>query len=191
MNIKNPVDAIGQGIALVTEDRKFDGIVGVLSIKQNSTLASLKDVSKLSVIKGGREKEKSKSYFRKLNIKAPGIETMMQALSGGNQQKVVLSKWLMTNPRILILDEPTRGIDIGAKFEIYKIMVDLVKEGISIIMISSELPELISMSDRVLVLSNGKIKGEFEAGECTQDQIMHLATSAADIETLNEKTCKI
>jgi len=189
VSINNPADAIKHGIALVTEDRKFDGIIGVMSIKQNSTLSSLKALSKLTVVNRNKEVKESKAYFDKLKIKAPGINTAVQALSGGNQQKVVLSKWLMTKPRVLILDEPTRGIDVGAKYEIYKIMTDLVKQGISIIMISSELPELMSMSDRVLVLSDGRIKGEFLAGECTQDQIMRLATKAGDVEELNSKSC--
>lgn len=191
VDIHRPKDAIKQGIALVTEDRKVDGFIGVLSIKQNATLASLRKVSAGGVLKRGIEKEHSENYFQKLNIKAPGIDTVLHTLSGGNQQKVVLSKWLMRNPQILILDEPTRGIDVGAKYEIYKIMVDLVKKGISIIMISSELPELISMSDRVIVLSNGKIKGEFDETQCTQEQIMHLATSADDIEELGEMKCSI
>lgn len=191
VKIKKPADAIANGIALVTEDRKVDGFVSVLSIKHNSTLAYLKKISRYGVIKDKDEKENANYFFKALNVRAPGINTLMQTLSGGNQQKVVLSKWLMRKPQILIMDEPTRGIDVGAKYEIYKIMVDLVKKGISIIMISSELPELISMSDRVLVLSNGKIKGEFIASECTQEQIMHLAAGAGDVETLNEKTCSI
>ena len=191
INIKKPADAIENGIALVTEDRKTDGFIGILSIKQNSTLACLKKISSAGIINRKKEVENSKNYFNKLNVKAPGIDTLMQTLSGGNQQKVVLGKWLMSRPKVLILDEPTRGIDVGTKYEIYKIMVELVKEGISIIMISSELTELISMSDRVLVLSNGRIKGEFNAGECTQEQIMHMATSADDIESLGEKTCNI
>ena len=115
--------------------------------------------------------------FSRMGIKAPGTEVLLQQLSGGNQQKVVLCKWLMRKPKILILDEPTRGIDVGAKAEIYKIMVSLAKEGIAIIMISSELPELISMSDRVLVLAEGKLAGELAREECTQEKIMMYATN--------------
>jgi len=146
----------------------------------NITIATLNKISsKLRVINSSKEKTEAKSYYDRLSIKAPGLDTLVETLSGGNQQKVVLSKWLMSNPRILLMDEPTRGIDVGAKHEIYKIMTDLVKRGISIIMISSEMPELLAMSDRFIVLANGKIRGEFKAGETSNENIMHLATSAA------------
>jgi len=177
LDISSPRDAIRYGLALVTEDRKVDGFVGVLNIRENITLASLGKISKNGLLLKGKEKKEADGWFKKLQIKAPGMETILSTLSGGNQQKIVLSKWLMSEPEILILDEPTRGIDVGAKYEIYRIMTDLVKKGISIIMISSELPELISMSDRILVLSEGRITGELTGREMTPENIMHHATS--------------
>jgi len=176
VNINKPADAISNGIALLTEDRKADGTVAMLSIKENTTLASLKAVSKSGMLSSKQEREHTKEYFEKVKIKAPSINTLVQQLSGGNQQKVVLAKWLMRRPKVLILDEPTRGVDVGAKYEIYKIMMELVKQGIAIIMISSELPELLSMSDRVIVLAGGGVQGEMEASECTQEIIMQYAT---------------
>jgi ABC-type sugar transport system ATPase subunit len=111
-----------------------------------------------------------------VDVRAPSINTLVQKLSGGNQQKIVLAKWLMRSPKVLLLDEPTRGIDVGAKYEIYKIMMELVKEGIAIVMISSELPELLSMTDRIIILAGGGIRGEADAKECTQEMIMKYAT---------------
>jgi len=176
VHIKKPGDAIAHGIALLTEDRKEDGVVGLLSIKENATLASLKSLSMFGVIKSAKERERTRKYFERVNIKAPTMNTLVNQLSGGNQQKVVLAKWLMRRPHILILDEPTRGIDVGAKFEIYKIMMELVAQEVAIIMISSELPELLSMSDRILVLGGGCIKKELNAADCTQENIMEYAT---------------
>lgn len=177
--IGTPREAIKRGIALVTEDRKANGFVGGMSVKENITLASLKAITECGMIKAPKEEKAAQHYFRELKVKAPDLETHLNTLSGGNQQKVVLSKWLMTNPRILILDEPTRGIDVGTKYEIYKIMVDLAGRGMAIIMISSELPELISMSDRILVLSGGRVAGEIPGRTATQEKIMELATGVA------------
>jgi len=179
VEIKKPSDAIKHGIGLITEDRKKDGLIEILSVKENITLAMLRMISKLGVINFQKERDQAEVYYEKLNIKAPGLDTLIQTLSGGNQQKVVLSKWLMSNPRILLMDEPTRGIDVGAKHEIYKIMIELVKKGISIIMISSEMPELLAICDRFIILSSGKIRGEFKAGETSHEHIMQLATSTA------------
>ena len=178
VGIKTPSDAIKNGVALVTEDRKEDGIIGVMSIKENSTLASLDKFLRLGFIKGKSEATAAKIYFDKVNMKAPSINTTVAQLSGGNQQKVVLSKWLMNAPKVLILDEPTRGIDVGAKHEIYKIMVEMAKSGVAIIMISSELPELLSMSDRIIILAEGRIKGEMSARDCSQENIMKYATNS-------------
>lgn len=177
LRIHSPKDAIHAGIALVTEDRKTDGIVGCLNIRENIVLASLKNLSRAGLMNLRKERRQADEYFRKMAIKAPDQEVLLQQLSGGNQQKVVLSKWLMQHPKVLILDEPTRGIDVGAKYEIYKIMVSLAAQGIGIIMISSELPELISMSDRVIVLAEGKVSGELKKEECTQEKIMLYATN--------------
>lgn len=175
VDISSPKDAIRSGIALVTEDRKKDGIVGNMSIRENLTLPLLSHVSKRGVLNFRKERAVTSEYFTSLNIKAPNMETLMQQLSGGNQQKVVLGKWIAREPQILILDEPTRGIDIGAKYEIYKIMMELVRKGVAIILISSELPELLSMSDRVLVISDQKIRGILNAEECTQEKVMELS----------------
>lgn len=173
--IRSPRDAIEKGIALVTEDRRADGIVGIHSISDNAVLVSMDKLFPSHVIKPQKLKKEVQKYFDQLNIKAPNMDMLVQKLSGGNQQKVVLSKWLMQGPKILILDEPTRGIDVGAKAEIYKIMVQLAKQGIAIIMISSELPEILNMSDRILVIGDGRIKGEFNAAEATQKKIMEAA----------------
>lgn len=179
VSIGTPREAIKRGIALVTEDRKANGFVGGMSVKENITLASLKAITECGMIKAPKEEKAAQYYFQELKVKAPDLETHLNTLSGGNQQKVVLSKWLMTNPGILILDEPTRGIDVGTKYEIYKIMVDLAGRGMAIIMISSELPELISMSDRILVLSDGRVAGEIPGRTATQEKIMELATGVA------------
>lgn len=178
--IRTPADAMRAGIALVTEDRKKDGIVGNMSIRANLTLPVLKQVSKHGFLNRKAEQSLSKRYFDNMNIKAPDMETLLQQLSGGNQQKVVLGKWLARNPKVLILDEPTRGIDVGAKYEIYKIMVEMAKKGIAIIMISSELPELLSMADRVMVIANEKIRGIMDASDCTQEKVMELSALADD-----------
>lgn len=175
VKISSPKDAIQKGMALVTEERKKDGIVGNMSIRENLTLPLLSRVSRYGVLNFQKERAVTSEYFKSLNIKAPNMETLLQQLSGGNQQKVVLGKWIARNPQILILDEPTRGIDVGAKYEIYKIMMELVKKGVAIIMISSELPELLSMSDRVLVISDQRIRGTMDAKECTQEQVMELS----------------
>ena len=176
VKIKKTEDAIKHGLALVSEDRKKYGLVLPMDIKSNVTLASLRSVSSGGLIDPNREIANGETYIKQLKIKANSVETVVGTLSGGNQQKVVLGKWLLTNPKILILDEPTRGIDVGAKFEIYNIMNDLVMQGVAIIMVSSELPELLGMSHRVLVIAEGKLTGEFQAEEATQEKIMIAAT---------------
>ena len=176
LNIKKESDAIQAGIALVSEDRKKNGLVLGMNIKQNTTLASLRSISKLGILNDNEEIYFSRKYVQQLGIKTPSIEQFAGNLSGGNQQKVVLSKWLMTNPRLLILDEPTRGIDVGAKYEIYTIINQLLRNGVCIIMISSELPEILGMSHRILVMHEGKINGEFSSKEATQENIMLCAT---------------
>lgn len=152
-----------------------------MDITKNTTLASLKQVMKFNVIDQAMEVKKAEEINNRMKLKAPNLEVKVSQLSGGNQQKVVLSKWLLNNPRILILDEPTRGIDVGAKYEIYKIIVELAKQGVGIILISSELPEVLGMSDRVLVMSGGKIAGELSRNEATQEKIMALATGGKNI----------
>lgn len=176
VKISTPCDAIKNRIALVTEERKLNGFVGEMGIDENITLASLNNIKRYGILDKSIEKEYAEKYFRELKIKASSVNTKVNTLSGGNQQKVVLSKWIMKNPKVLILDEPTRGIDVGTKYEIYKIMIELAKKGVAIIMISSELPELLSMSDRIIVLAQGKIVGEVNQKEATQKVLMKLAT---------------
>ncbi|MFA7670820.1 MAG: ATP-binding cassette domain-containing protein [Sphaerochaetaceae bacterium] len=173
--IKTPVDAISNGLALVTEDRKRFGLVLGMDIKENTTLASLEEVSNIGVINLNKEVVVTQELVEKLRTKTWGIEEKAKNLSGGNQQKLVLQKALLTRPKVLILDEPTRGIDVGAKLEIYKIMNQLVEEGVAIIIISSELEEVLGMSNRIYVMSEGKITGEFTAKEANQENIMHAA----------------
>jgi ABC-type sugar transport system ATPase subunit len=172
----HPEKAIKEGMAYVTEDRKGTGLILIQDVKQNISLANLREISRHSVIDGNAEVQVAEEYRRSLNIKTPTVEQTVGNLSGGNQQKVSLGKWLFVKPTLLILDEPTRGIDVGAKFEIYTIMTRLVQEGMSIIMISSELPEVLGMSDRVYVVSAGRITGELPIEEATQEKIMALAT---------------
>lgn len=176
VNIKNPSDAINAGIGFVTEERKLNGFVWMLSIRDNMYLASLDKLPvKGLLVDENEENRLSKSMFDRLRIKAPSIHTKVNTLSGGNQQKVVLSKWLINAPTILFVDEPTKGVDVGAKAEIYGLMGDLVESGISIIMVSSDLPELLAISDRVLVVSNGKITGEFSRDNVSEEAVMRAA----------------
>ncbi|OKL35642.1 D-xylose ABC transporter ATP-binding protein [Domibacillus mangrovi] len=177
IKIKEPKDAIKHGIAFVTEDRKEEGLVLPMSVKQNITLTSLKDVSSGPMMKRKNENEVADDMIKRLKIKTYHRNQLVETLSGGNQQKIVLAKWLLTNPQILILDEPTRGIDIGAKTEIYKLMDHLTQEGYSIIMISSEMPEVLGMSDRIIVLSEGKVMGTLSSIDATQEKILSLATA--------------
>ncbi len=173
----HPEKAIEAGIAYVSEDRKKNGLVLIQDVKQNVTIANLKHIAERSVIDDNAEVKIAQEYKTALNIKTPSLEQQVMKLSGGNQQKVQIAKWLFVSPRVLILDEPTRGIDVGAKYEIYTIMNKLVAEGMSIIMISSELPEVLGMSDRVYVVSEGRVTGELPVEEATQEKIMQLATN--------------
>lgn len=172
----HPKDAVKAGLAYVTEDRKGDGLILMQNVMQNITLANLQEVAERGVVNSNAEINVAKEYVQTLNVKTPSIEQKVGNLSGGNQQKVSLGKWLFVKPDVLILDEPTRGIDVGAKFEIYTIMNRLVQQGMSIIMISSELPEVLGMSDRVYVVSSGKITGELPIEAASQEKIMELAT---------------
>ncbi|MEA3396154.1 MAG: sugar ABC transporter ATP-binding protein, partial [Chloroflexota bacterium] len=172
----HPHEAIDVGVAYLTEDRKDKGLVLIQDVKQNITLANLREISHRGIVDNNAEIKVANDYRASLNIKTPSIEQKVVNLSGGNQQKVCLAKWLFVKPDVLILDEPTRGIDVGAKYEIYTIMNQLVQEGMSIIMISSELPEILGMSDRVYVVSGGRIAGEMPIEDATQEKIMQLAT---------------
>ena len=172
VNLKSPREAIDAKLAYVTEDRKGNGLVLGKSIRVNTSLVNMKGVSQHGVIDTDQEYNVAVEYKDKLKTKTPTVEQSVGNLSGGNQQKVLLAKWMFTNPDILILDEPTRGIDVGAKYEIYCIIHDLVAEGKSVVMISSELPEVIGMSDRIYIMNEGKFVGEMKASEATQENIM-------------------
>ena len=172
-----PRDAIREGIGMITEDRRGNGILGCLSIADNVSISSLNNYLKMGFVLDLKEIEGLvQENVAKLSIKTPSSKTLIQSLSGGNQQKVIIARWLANNPDVLIMDEPTRGIDVGAKYEIYQIMQALARQGKSIIMISSEMPELIGMSHRVLVMCNGKLTGEVKDEQATQENIMSLAT---------------
>ena len=173
---KHPKEAIENGLAYVTEDRKGNGLVLIQDIKYNTTIANLKQLTSGIVINENEEINIANDFKASINIKAPSIEQLVGNLSGGNQQKVSIAKWLFVKPNVLILDEPTRGIDVGAKFEIYTLMNKLVEEGMSIIMISSELPEVLGMSDRLYVMANGSIVGELSAKEADEQKVMAMAT---------------
>ncbi|MFC4598706.1 ATP-binding cassette domain-containing protein [Cohnella hongkongensis] len=174
--LRHPSDAIRTGIAYVTEDRKGDGLFLIQDIRSNISAANLRDIASHGVINDNEEIRVANRYKQSLNVKAPSVEQIVGNLSGGNQQKVSLGKWLFVAPKLLILDEPTRGIDVGAKYEIYTIMNKLIAEGMSIMMISSELGEVLGMSDRIYVMAEGRMTGELPIEAADQEKIMHLAT---------------
>ena len=169
-------DAIRDGLGLIPEDRKLQGLVQIMSVKRNTTLVNMKRVLRAGVISSSLEEKLSKEYADKLPVVTPSMETEVQYLSGGNQQKVVIAKWLFQNSEILFLDEPTRGIDVGAKAEIYRLINRMAKEGKTIIMISSEMPELLGLCDRIMVMHEGHKMGELNAAEATQEKIMALCS---------------
>ncbi len=177
ISVKNVPEAIENGLAYVTEDRKNYGLILIEDIKRNISLPNLGKLSKFSVLNENVEVKEAENYCQKMNIKTPSILQKTGNLSGGNQQKVVLSKWIYAEPDILMLDEPTRGIDVGAKYEIYTIINQLADEGKGILLISSEMPELLGMCDRIYVMNEGSIKGELAAAEATQESIMKYITS--------------
>lgn len=178
--IKEPADALRCGIGLLTENRKKDGLIMTMSIKHNMTISILKMMSKFTVIKSRFESQISDQYHKALNIKTNDLNDIITSLSGGNQQKVVLSKLLMSNLKILFLDEPTRGIDVGAKNEIYKIIGDLASQGIAIVIISSELPELLEICDRYIILSNGRVRMELSKTEATHHKVLLACSGIYD-----------
>lgn len=178
VHLKNERDAIDHGLAYATEDRKVNGLVLEDSIAWNTTMAKLAKVSKRGILNVNEENKAAEEYAKAMKTKTPSVQQLVGNLSGGNQQKVLLSKWMFAEPDILILDEPTRGIDVGAKYEIYCIMNDMVKQGKAVIMISSELPELLGMCDRIYVMNEGEMVAEFTAAEATQEKIMGAILSA-------------
>jgi rhamnose transport system ATP-binding protein len=177
--IDSPADAIRQGIGYVPEDRRRNGVVLDLPVAANITLADLRQVSSAGLIDRSQESAVARKYVTQLRVKAPGIDVEAGTLSGGNQQKVALARWLATKPKVLILDEPTQGVDVGSKSEIHGIMMDLAEEGMAIVMISSELPEILGMSDRIVVMRRGRVTGELSRAEATQEKILTLALGHA------------
>ena len=175
LNLKSSCDGVKNRIAYVSEDRKGDGLILDLSIRENMTLSSLERISKSFIVDKNKEKERVNSYIDRIRIKTPSMEQLIKNLSGGNQQKVAIAKALMIHPDVLILDEPTRGVDVGAKKEIYDLINEFKSTGKAIIMISSEMPEILGLSDRILVLSHGSITGEFNIKEATQEKILKCA----------------
>lgn len=175
--IREPYQAIANGIGLLTEDRKKTGIMGVLSVRDNMAVSSLGKFTRAGVINKAAIDVKCEEQRQALALKTPSLDQLIQNLSGGNQQKVLLSRWLLTDPDILIIDEPTRGIDVGAKSEIHRLMGELARQGKAIIMVSSEMPEILGMSDRVVVMCEGRVTGELARSEATQEKVMNLATA--------------
>ncbi len=176
IKIKSPRDAISEGIVLGPEDRKREGLCTKLSLRENIGLANLDQISRYGIVSRKKEMKLTQKAVEKLKIKTPSTEQLVNNLSGGNQQKVVVGKWLVRSAKVVIFDEPTRGIDVAAKVEIYNIMNDLKKQGIGVLFVSSEMPEVMGMSDRILVMCNGRITGELPAAAATQDEILRCAT---------------
>jgi ribose transport system ATP-binding protein len=175
ISIKSPGEAIRAGIGLVPEDRKLNGLVLNMAVQANITLASMRESVRMALISQKREKEIAEELIKQLQIKTPSPNEIVENLSGGNQQKVIIAKWLATKPKILLLDEPTRGVDVNAKNEIYRLISELIKQKLAIIMISSELREILAISDRIMVLSEGRKTAEFVQEKANQEKIMNAA----------------
>ena len=176
VKIREPHQAIAAGIGLLTEDRKKTGIMGVLSVRENMSIAAIDRFAPGGILRNKQIEQECEAQRQALALKTPSLNQQIQNLSGGNQQKVLISRWLLTDPDILIIDEPTRGIDVGAKSEIHRLMGELAKQGKAIIMVSSEMPEVLGMSDRIVVMCEGRLVGEVSRREATQEKIMELAT---------------
>ena len=181
VTIKNPMDSIKQGMIMLSEDRREYGLIPVRSVRENASIANL-----ASYIYGGythkkKEEKEVEEMFKKMEVKTPSLETPISSLSGGNAQKVLLARWMLCNPDVMILDEPTRGIDVGAKFEIYKLMTDMAKEGKAVVMVSSEMAELIGMCDRIYIMCQGRITGCLNRDEFSQETIMKYATNLMNL----------
>ena len=176
---RNPGESIKNGFALLTEERRATGIFGILNIRENATISSLDKCKNGPFLSKNKLKQNTDWCIKSMHIKTPTQETKIRSLSGGNQQKVILGRWLLTDPTVLLLDEPTRGIDVGAKYEIYQLIIDLAEKGKTVIMVSSEMPELLGVCDRILVMSGGCLAGEVDAATATQEDIMTLAAKFA------------
>jgi L-arabinose transport system ATP-binding protein len=175
VHIGQPSDAIKEGIGFAPEDRKREGLVLIRSVLENATMAIIRRLTRFRIVQRRRERAIGQEYVERLNVRTPSLDQMVGKLSGGNQQKVVLARWLAAKPKVLILDEPTRGIDVGAKAEIYRLIDALANEGLAIMLISSELPEVLGMSDRIIVMQGGRITGELSGPGTTEEQVLELA----------------
>ena len=176
VSVGSPSNAVRAGMAFVPEDRQHQGLVLEMAIEQNTTLPFLRRLTRFGLLQRRRERAVARDYTERLQVRTAGLDLPARSLSGGNQQKVVLAKWLATDPAVLILDEPTRGIDIGTKAEVHRIISGLAARGLAILLISSELPEVLAMADRVLVMHEGRVTGEFTRDEADQEKIMLAAT---------------
>ena len=176
LNPKTSMEAIDSGVVLAPEDRKRHGLVLEMSVRENTSLARLRQDQKVGMIDFRGEAKLAEKTIKKMNVKTPHAEQIVQYLSGGNQQKVVLGKWLAMNPRLLLLDEPTRGIDIGSKQEIYRLMEELAASGVAVLFVSSEMEEVLGMADRALIMHEGAITGELSRDQLSEEAIMQLAT---------------
>lgn len=184
--IHHPKDSIRRGVSMVTEDRLMTGIISILSVRENMSLANLPSYcNKLKFVQTVREEREVDKMVERMNVKLSTPAQPIGSLSGGNQQKAILGKWLLTKPNVLILDEPTRGIDVGAKYEIYSLIAKLAAEGMAVILISSELPEMMGMADRVITFCEGRITAEFTSNEIEQERIVNAAFGFQNAEELS------
>ena len=177
---KHPADAIRHGLALVPEDRKKEGLFLGLSVRANMSAPSLAGLRRGPLVDRAAETKLARDQSLRLNLRANAIEAQVETLSGGNQQKVVLGRWLARDPRVLMLDEPTRGVDVGAKAEIYRIIRSVAAQGLAVLVISSDLPEVLGIADRIVVMHEGRIAGELDAATATEESVMHLATGVGE-----------
>jgi ribose transport system ATP-binding protein len=175
VTITSPAAAIAQGLALAPEDRKREGLVLEMSVGENTSLASLREVTRWGCVNDRAERQHVQRFLERFRVKTPSLGQCIRNLSGGNQQKVILGKWLATRPKVLLLDEPTRGIDVNAKREIYGLIDELTGDGLAVIVVSSELPEILAIADRILVLCEGRQTAEFTRAEATSERVMHAA----------------
>jgi ribose transport system ATP-binding protein len=186
VRFKHPAEAKSAGVAMVTEDRKRLGLFSQMSVRENITICTLPESTNAGLISGRNERKQARESIAQLGVKTSGTEAGIMSLSGGNQQKCVIARWLRTKPKVLLLDDPTRGIDVGAKAELYKLIDSLCREGLGLIVTSSELPELITLCDRVLVLCEGRMTGELKRGELTEQRMMELATMRPALQSASE-----
>ena len=180
VHFTHPSQAVDAGIAMVTEDRKRVGIFSQMTVRENITLCTLDESTSAGIISSSRERAAATETIQQLGVKTASTESLITNLSGGNQQKCIIGRWLKTRPAVLLLDDPTRGVDVGAKAELYRVIDQLARDGLGVIVTSSELPELITLCDRILVLCEGRLTGELQREEFTEHRIMELATQASE-----------